>query len=221
MFGGATVDREGWGDPHKVLLNVAYTKTQVRVQIENSQIRFNALICTTHNGSVMVGKPFGVNSQLAAGSFVRLRLPGAHKRELRLEVMLPHLNLSNGHAAFVCRPPKSLTSCRRHFERYDTMRYSNLRLTRGQELYRLVDLSNTGLKVFLTGTQGPNLFPLGRDIAGSQLVLGLEAHVDLVRLTPRNYQHGMIGCEYAIASDSASQRYHRHLMESVSRSQPE
>jgi hypothetical protein len=217
---------EGWrSDSHaevapiRALLNVATKKSLVRVHIENTQVRFTSKINIRHNGSVIVSKPLGLNGHLVTGSHVRLRVPDGEKLDLRLEVLNSHLNLSDGRTAFVCRAPEELTRCRRQAERFDTMRYTNLRLLMDGELFRLVDLSATGFKVYLVGTQGPYLFPLGRELRACRIVLGEDAAVNLLRVIPRNYYPGMVGCAYQINSDSASERFHRHMLESMSRSE--
>jgi hypothetical protein len=206
-------------DPLRLLLNVACTNTPVQIHLENTLIRFKSAIKIKNNGSVQIMKPFGLHGQVAAGQRVRLRLPGPEKRDLRLQVTISHFNLEDGKTAFFCRLPDALTRCRRQSERHDTLRFTNLRLMMEGELFRLVDLSANGLKVFLIGTQGPYMFPLGRELRGCQIVMGQDAAVNLRRLTPRNYQPGMVGCEYEIRSEETSQRYYRYLFESVGRSE--
>jgi hypothetical protein len=206
-------------DPLRVLLNVAYTNTPVQVQLEKTLIRFRTLIRIKNNGAVQLMKPFRLNGEMKAGHFVRLRLPGPERRELRLQVAVSHFNLENGKTAFICRLPDALTRCRRKSERYDTLRFCNLRLMMGGELFRLVDLSGNGFKVFLVGTQGPFMFPLGRELKGCQIVMGQDAIVNLQRVTARNYQPGMVGCEYEIRNEEPSRRYYHHLITSVGRSE--
>jgi|SRR5579863_3392899 len=206
-------------DPAQALVRAAYDGARVQVQIENSLIRFDSHLSVKSNGQVMVGKPAGLNGHLTAGSVVRVRLPGREKHDARLAVSISHLNLPNGKVAFVCRAPDELIQCRRRAERFNALRYNNLRLQMAGDRYRLADLSSAGLKVLLAGTQGSFLFPLGHELHSCSLVLGPEVHVRLETVVPRNYQHGMVGCEYTINPDSKSARTHGALLDTISKSE--
>jgi hypothetical protein len=212
------------GDSHetettvKALVSLAYTKTSVRIQIENSSVRFMSQVAVLRN-TITFGKPFGLNGELTAGTFVRLRLPGNEKRELRLEVMIPHYNLANGNVAFICKAPEQELVCRRQADRFEALRYKNLRLVIGTEPFRLSDISATGFKVVLVGNQSMQHFPLRCALHNAQLDIGAEAHIYLDWLIPRNYRAGMVGCEFRIKQDPESKRKFNALLSSLSRAE--
>jgi hypothetical protein len=207
-------------DPINALLNIAYTKTSVQVEVENTLIRFNSLVSVSHNGTVMLSKPFMLGGRLIAGNFVRVRLPGTQRAELRLEVQVSHFNLPSGKVAFLCKGPAQLIKCRRKAQRHYTARYTNVRLVMGGDTYRLVDLSTGGFKVFLNDTQSPVLFPIGEELKSCQLILSPEKRVDLLRVVPRNHQRCFVGCEYEINFNFKSQRNYQDLMGIITRMEP-
>jgi hypothetical protein len=205
-------------DPLEVLAELARDKTPVRVEIEGTLIKFNSQI-TLKKGSVVVAKPMGLKEGLNAGTFVRLRLPGSARREMRLKVVTPHFNLASGNAVFVCDAPEKPVEAHRETDRYDVTRYSNLRLVLGTEEYRLTDISSTGFKVLASGSQVHQHFPLGRELHSAHIMLGANARVDLERIVPRAHHGTGIGCEFAVGRGSASERYLDHLLTSLTKAE--
>jgi hypothetical protein len=201
----------------RALLGVAQAKAQVRVHIENTLIRFKTQFFLQNNGAVVLGKPAGVDGILSAGSYVRMRLSGADKTELRLRVILPHLNLENGKTAFVCGPSEHFMRCRRKSDRYEVLKYRNIHLIADEEPYRIADFSTHGLGVLLSSTQSADKLPGGRVLKEARLQLGGEAQVNFEWMIPRNRHDRIIGCEFKVASQPRSERYFHHLLDSLTR----
>ena len=80
-------------------------------------------------------------------------------------------------ALAVCRASEDLAVCRRKADRYDMVKYRNIRLNVGNTRFRVGDLSNGGLRIVLTGVQNMKLFPLGRAIRGDDQPLVVELGV--------------------------------------------
>ena len=211
----------GSSDPLEILADLARNKTPVRVEIENTLIKFNSQL-TLKKGSVVIAKPLGLKEGINVGTYVRIRIPGGGRRELRLQVNTPHFNLSSGNAVFVCDAPEAEVSARRESDRFDVTRYSNLRLVVGGEQFRLVDVSSTGFNAISTVQQAQQHFPIGREIQGAYIMLGSNARVDLQKLIPRSHQHGMsIGFEFEVSREGASAKYLNHLLSSLTKAETE
>lgn len=210
----------GGGDPLETLADLSRNRTPVRVEIENTLIKFNSQL-TLKKGTVVIAKPLGLKEGLAVGTHVRLRIPGSGRRELRLHVNAPHFNLSNGNAVFICDAPEGEVSARRESDRFDVMRYNNVRLVVGSEHFRLMDVSSTGFKALCTPAQAQQFFPLGKELHGAHVDLGTNVRVDLVKLVPRSHQSGSVGCEFEVKRDSASERYLHQLLSSLTKAESE
>jgi hypothetical protein len=207
----------GSSDPMEILADLARNKTPVRIEIENTLIKFNSQM-TLKKGTVVIAKPLGLKEGLNVGSYVRIRIPGGGRRELRLQVNTPHFNLTSGNSVFVCDAPESEVSARRESDRYDVTRYNNLRLVLGAEQFRLVDVSSTGFKVLVTNQQAEH-FPLGGTIHSAFIMLGANARVDLDKVIPRSHHGGSIGCAFEVSPDGVSARYLNHLLASLTKAE--
>lgn len=209
----------GSSDPMEILADLARNKTPVRVEIENTLIKFNSQL-TLKKGSVVVAKPLGLRDGITLGTHVRIRIPGGGRRELRLEVNTPHFNLSSGNAVFVCDAPEAEVSARRESDRYDVTRYNNLLLVVGTDQFRLVDVSSTGFKALSTPQQAQQHFPIGREIVGAYIKLGSNARVDLAKLVPRSHHQGVsIGFEFEVSREGTSAKYLNHLLSSLTKAE--
>ncbi len=212
----------GGGDPLETLADLSRNRTPVRVEIENTLIKFNSQL-TLKKGTVVIAKPLGLKEGLGVGTHVRLRIPGSGRRELRLQVNVPHFNLSSGNAVFICDAPEGEVSAQRESDRFDMMRYSNVHLVVGSEQFRVVDISSTGFKVLCTAAQAHQYFPLGKDLHGAHVDLGTNVRVDLVKLVPRSHHAGAhggsVGCEFEVQRNSASERYLHQLLTSLTKAE--
>ena len=210
----------GGGDALEILAELTRNKTPIRVEIENTLIKFNSQL-TLKKGTVVIAKPLGLKDELSAGAHVRVRVPGSGRRELRLHVNTPHFNLSSGNAVFICDAPEKDISARRESDRYDVTRYNNLRLVMGSEQFRLVDVSSTGFKVLCTPAQAQQYFPLGKELHALHIMLGTNARVDLEKVVPRSHHGTSVGCEFEVKRDTASERYLNHLLASLTKAESE
>jgi hypothetical protein len=207
----------GGSDPLEILAELARNKAPVRVEIENTLVKFNSQL-TLKKGTVVIAKPLGLKDGLTFGSYVRVRLPGSARREMRLRVITPHFNLTSGNAVFVCEAPEREVSARREADRFDVTRFNNLRLVIGSEQFRLVDVSSTGFKVMINPVQAQQHFPIGRELHSAYMMLGTNARVDLKSLVPRSHMGVSVGCEFEVMP-GPSERYLNHLLTSLTKAE--
>jgi hypothetical protein len=206
------------GPDYWALVELTFTKTPVRVQIDQTLIRFKAQLAVQPDGKVVIRKPFGLNGYLASGTCVRLRIPGAEKREVRLEVLVSDQIRSTGELEFVCKPLESLLQCRRTHDRFDTSEHAHLGVVIGGTRLQLFDISERGFRAGPASALSPETIMLGREIPEVRLELGWDAQIRFARVVPRNFREFAIGFEFVPETDRASERYLRHLLDTLRRS---
>lgn len=198
-------------------------KVPVRLEIENSSIRFNTRI-SVRSATVIVAKPLNLREGLAKGGTVRFKIPDSEGKELRMEVITPHFNLTNGNPVFLCKIPTNYAqSNMRGAMRFNTSRFTNVTLVVNghADKYRVVDLSTGGFKIFLTNKEAKEKFTVGVPIHGARIDLGQKASVHLKSVTPRNHRGQAVGCQFEISDEGASKKYLQHLLSSLEKSEAE
>jgi len=206
LFGGEK------DDSAEVLAVLARNKTPIQVELEGSLIRFKSQL-TFKDKAVVIAKPLSFTDQIKSGQHVRIRWPGAGRREMRLQVALPHFNLPNGSAGFVCKAPDGSSMPRRNHERYDVSRFSNLKLEVGPGSYRVLDLCISGCRVALT--TNAHQIALGREVSEAVLLVGKESKIVFERFIPRSQLKGFIGCEFKVKQDGKSPRVLAQVLKSI------
>ena len=215
-------DLLGKGGPSTLefLAELARTKAPVRVEVENSQVRFNSQL-TLKRGMVVIAKPPGLSEGFGTDTFVRVRTSQGTRHEFRMQVKSPHVNLANGNTVFICEAPHGEVNSQRNAERFDVTRYNNLSLVMSTVEFRLLDVSQSGLRAVTNPTEAEKFFPLNHELHSTHLKLGAKVHVDLERLVPRARLPVAVGCEFTIAPDSMSERYMTHLLDSLKKTEEE
>ena len=215
-------DLLGKGGPSTLefLAELARTKAPVRVEVENSQVRFNSQL-TLKRGVVVIAKPPGLREGFGTDTFVRMHTLHGASHEFRMKVKSPHVNLASGNAVFICEAPHSEVSSQRNSERFDVTRYNNLRLVMNTVEFRLQDVSKSGLRAIATPSEAERFFPLNHELRSAHLKLGAKVRVDLEKLVPRARLPVAVGCEFTIASDPTSGRYLTHLLDSLKKTEEE
>jgi hypothetical protein len=206
MFGGEK------DDSAEVIAVLARNKAPIEVELENSLIRFKSQL-TFKDKAVVIGKPLSLGDQIKTGQHIRIRWPGAGRREMRLEVAVPHFNLPNGNAGFVCKSPSGSAMPKRNHERYDVSRFSNLKLEVGTGTYRVLDLCISGCRVALT--TNAHRISLGQEVAEAVLIVGKESRIVFERFIPRSQRKGFIGCEFKVKQDGKSPAVLAQVLKSV------
>ena len=198
-------------------------RVPVRMEVENSSIHFNTRI-SVKSATVIVAKPMNLKEGLAKGGTVRFKVPDADGRELRMEVLTPHFNLTNGNPVFLCKIPTTFAqSNMRGALRFNTSRFTNVTLAFADhaERYRVVDLSLGGCKVFLTNKEAKERFKVGLPMHGARIELGNKASVQLQAVIPRNHRGQAVGCQFELTDEGPSKKYLTHLLQSLEKAELE
>jgi hypothetical protein len=213
--------REMW----EILKFLSSSGDRIRVEIENSLERFTSRLVVS-KGAVFIDRPPQPTFDMTPGSHIRVLLPGADRRELRLRVLDSRMNIGPQTMAFVCKPARQIPTRRIH-DRYSVRRYRNLRLwVAGRryrnvrlriedESFRVVDVSVSGCRVILTSAQSQQLLPLGEVIRRAELTVGSRMTIHLERVIPRCLNGHMVGCEFVISRDGLSDPYMKRLIASL------
>jgi hypothetical protein len=195
----------------------------VHVELERSLIRFNSRLSFKRN-AVVVAKPPRLGPELQTGSFVRFKVPETLHKELRLEVMTPHFNLSNNQAAFLCKVPKAFAPpSRRSCERFDTSRYGDLRLElpRHGGQFRVLDISERGCRIQTASPHPRDKLPPSEEIGDAVIHMGRNVRVELAKARPRTYHGNSVGLAFAVDPGSDNRKLLLHLLQSLERAQQE
>ncbi len=193
-------------------------RTPLRMEIENSLIRFTtALACK--RGTVVVAKPPALDGQRLLGATVRFHPPGEPERALRMKVAVPHFNLANGQPAFLCDPPTGFTQgSGRQSERHDTRRFRNLLLhIPALGAFPVLDLSASGCRVESPSPDPAVQFPLDEPLGAATLQLGRNARVEVAGLVPRSHNGRTVGLELLLEPGGRGVNYLEHLLRSLER----
>lgn len=218
---------QAFGGSAKRLLETLRTidveRTVVTVQVEGTQVRFPSRLLLKDD-KVVFAKPETLGDGLRPGSVVRFKLPEDPRREVRLEVYAPHVNLASGSAVFLCRVPASGPSpAKREADRYGTAHLGNLLLVipnRARE-FRVMDISAGGCRVLTSSLEAETYFPLGRALTGVRIQAGKRASIELEAVIPRAHQNASVGCEFRVTPEGVSQAYFSQLMRSLDRAATE
>lgn len=192
-------------------------KIPIRMEIENSTINFNTRL-SIRSATVVVAKPTHLSGELAKGGTVRFKIPDSEGKEIRMEVLTPHFNLTSGNPVFLCKVPTAFAAGNlRGALRYNTSKFTNVVLTMppNQAQFRIIDLSEGGCKIYVPGQLARETFPIGSPIAAARITLGTKVTVVLDTLTPRNHRGQAVGCQLTVAKEGTSRKYLVHLITSL------
>jgi hypothetical protein len=198
-------------------------KVPVRMEIENTSIHFNTRI-SVRSATVIVAKPLNLKEGLSKGGTVRFKFPDSQGREVRLEVITPHFNLTNGNPVFLCRIPTGYApSSMRGSLRFNTSKFTNvhLKFEHNPHTFRVVDLSESGCKIFLPTKESRELFRVGEALPGGKINLGNKVSVELEAVIPRNHRGQAVGCQFQLAKAGPARKYLLHLLTSLEKSEAE
>lgn len=201
----------------RILGGLEGSKTPIRVEIENSNTRFYSIL-TVRRGLVVVAKPPGLKAGLDRDGFVRFKLPGDDGRELRMQVTVPHFNLLSGGYVFLCSMPKEFAeSSQRAAERYNTSRFKNLFLflPKLKGHYRIIDISNSGCKVFMDQSASAPGLEVGSPISPASITVGNKVDIDLRSATLRSRIKNTLGFQLEVDSGPSSGKYLNHFLKSL------
>jgi hypothetical protein len=175
----------------EMLDTLGRNRTPIQVEVEQSTIRFSSQL-SLKGSSILIAKPSTLGNVLHRGGYVR-----------------------NGSVGFVCKTPEGSAMPKRKHDRYDTSRFSNLRLEVGAVSFRLLDLGPGGCRLATTPETSHAKIHLGRAMEQAVLVVGKDSKVAFERLVPRAQRKGFIGCEFTIKQDGVSPKLFAQVLQSV------
>lgn len=192
-------------------------KVPIRLEIENTTIHFKTLL-SMKSGTVVVAKPLALYEGLSKGGTVRFKIPDSEGKEIRMEIVTTHFNLTNGNPVFLCKVPSGFAESKdRGALRYNMSNYSNVQLLldNHKDGFRIVDLSTSGCKIYIPSKEALDLFPIGEGLENVKINIGNRVQVNLTTITPRNHRAMAVGCSLEVMKEGNSRKYLQHLINSM------
>jgi len=205
------------------LTRIDRRRLTVRVELEHSLIRFNTRLSVKRH-AVVVAKPAALGPELLAGSYVRFKVPDDPHKEVRLQVTTPHFNLTNNQPVFLCTVPTAFApSSQRKSDRFDTSRFTNLRIelpSHGGE-FRVLDISQQGCRISTPFPRPREHLPPTEPIGDAVLRMGRNVSVPLATAVPRTYDGRTVGMSFAVDPNGDNRKLLMHLLRSLETAQRE
>lgn len=200
----------------RALTELSEAQTPVHLLSEQTGVSFYTLV-SLHKTALVIARPRAVPGGLPKGTHILLTLPNRQRQQVRMAVLAPKVKLPfSMRYACVCTLPNEFSGqCRRGSDRINTKRYGNLRLHLPEQgrSYRVLDISNTGLRVFLAEEDANlMLFEEGMEVAPAHLQVGKRVQIQLERLVPRAKGGNWVGLEMSVAPDGTSERFLLNLL---------
>lgn len=170
-----------------------------------------------HRSVLVVARPRSLPGGLAQGAFLRLTLPNHNRMQVRMPVLVPRarLRLSHRYACLCQLPTEFAGQCRRDADRLDTRRYSNLSLDLREQArrFRMMDISESGLRVYTGEDEDLMMFVRGMVVSGARLSVGQDTEIALDSVLPRSRGEGWVGMEMHVAEDGKSHGFLSKLLD--------
>ena len=201
----------------KILNQMESSKIPVRLQVENSSIHFFTIL-SLRRGMVVFARPTGNSRGITKGKFVRFTVPDQPDKVLRLEVEVPSFKMVNGTYVMLCAIPEEFAEkSKRISQRYNITRFKNimLGLPTISSMYRMIDISAQGCKVFTGDNDLTTILEVNEPILNGKIYIGSGLDMSLKWIIPRVFQEKTAGFEFQIAGDHATQRKFEHFIYSL------
>lgn len=205
------------------LVGIDRRRQTIRIEVEKTQVRFNTRI-SVRRDVIVVAKPAALEAVLHAGTLVRFKLPSQPQREVRMEVVTPHFNLTNKQPVFLCRQPVAFcTASQRQSDRFDTRRFTNLRLELPgfAEPFRILDISQHGLRIEVHSPRPQKEFPANQPLGQGMIHMGRRVSVEVASLVPRTYMGNAVGFAMTVSSKGDHRKLLAHLLRTLDSQQRE
>jgi len=204
-----------------VLRSLDRRKSPLLMEIEQSHVHFRSVLAIK-KGVIVVAKPTGIGANLKKDAFVRFSVPESPGRDIRMQILSPHFNLTSGNAVFICKMPTVFVEgTKRNATRFNTSRFNNLHVTFPEKniQFRIIDLSVNGVKLFVQG-KAEQTFAIGYTITPVRINIS-KFSADLDGLIPRVQKGASIGCEILVTSNSPARKYIDHLIKALQKQEEE
>ena len=192
-------------------------RTPVRLEIEHANIHFYSVL-TVRRSQIVVGKPPGLKKGIRQGGTVRFTMPDRDENVVRMEVLTPHIELEDGLLCFSCQIPVVYAGkSNRAVERFSTARFNNIRLILPDKetVFRVIDISTIGLKIFTGGLGFQGIFEIGTPVGGTRVTIGQNLTLDLEQVIPRSHHGKTVGMEILVPEESAVEKILHHFVKTL------
>ena len=192
-------------------------RTPVRLEIEHANIHFYSLL-TVKGSQIVVGKPPGLKKGINQGGTVRFTVPDGDENVVRMEVLTPHIDIEDGLFSFSCQIPEVYAGkSGRRADRFSTARFNNIQLTLPGKVtvFRVVDISTIGLKIYTGGLDFRGIFEIGTPVGGACVTIGQNLILDLEQVTPRSHHGKTVGLEILLAEEGAAEKILQHFVRTL------
>ena len=192
-------------------------RTPVRLEIEHANIHFYSLL-TVRGSQIVVGKPPGLKKGISQGGTVRFTMPDRDENVVRMEVLTPHIDMEDGLFCFSCQIPEGYAGkSSRRADRFSTARFNNIQLTLPDKVtvFRIIDISTIGLKIYTGGLDFQGIFEIGTPVGGACVTIGQNLILDLEQVIPRSHHGKTVGLEILLAEESAVEKLLQHFVRTL------
>ena len=190
-----------------LLTFLAKFEKSVRIEIEHTPINFYSSV-KLKSGQVALSNPKIFNKFIEKGKWVRLCPEESGKNELRLEISSADLARSGERNMFFCRlPSAAIGEPKRVGVRHFTGHFKDLKLELVGHAsgYRILDVSNSGVRIQLNSEEEGKRFTVGTYLeTKGRIRLGERASVALLDMVPRFLSTVEAGLEIVVNPEGNS-----------------
>lgn len=192
-------------------------RTPVRLEIEHANIHFYSVL-TVRRSQIVVSKPPALKKGIRQGGTVRFTMPDKDEKVVQMEVLTPHIDMEDGLFCFSCQIPVVYTEkSGRMADRFSTARFNNIQLILPDKetVFRVIDISTIGLKIFTGGLDFQGIFEIGTPVEGASVTIGQNLTLDLEQVIPRSHHGKTVGMEILVAEESTVEKILQRFIESL------
>lgn len=193
----------------KALARLSADKTPVRAEAEQTGLSFYTLL-TLRRDALLIARPYDLRSGLPKNGHVRLTLPNTERKQVRVPILVPHLqmDLSARHVCVCGVPTEFSGTCKRATDRLCTTQFRNLhlQLPSQNKTFRIVDLSASGLRIYVASGEDRALLEPDTELRPANLRVGASTSISLESIIPRAISGNTVGMEMQVQRDGISER---------------
>jgi len=203
----------------KTLQQLSKKRTEVQVEVEGTYTRFTSTLILK-NEFVGLSFPMGKEAPIAKGTWLRMKLPPHHEREMRMEVVNPHF-LVLGNRFILCKRPDNIVEqVIRRSQRYNTAKYANLSFAIPSipVRHRIIDLSTDGCKIYAPPGNAQKHYVVNQPLDDALIQVGKRMQIKLQAVVPRVVRDNYVGLEFVLEETPEATRYITYFLNWLERS---
>lgn len=209
------VFKKGGDEANKIISRFNEERSKKRVEIENTPYVFYTQPLL-HSGAVRIATPNRLEKLVSKGQWLRIRVPGAGRKDLRLQIG----SIEHGHMgpkgaglglfSILCKiPGASVEPSKRASDRFTTVQFKDLVFEIFAPVsgaFQVMDLSLQGLRIQVADPSIIQNLPIGEYFSRGRILLGSKAKVEIKDFIPRAHFADSVGLEIVIDTSSHSRR---------------